>query len=268
MSSFAHKNHEPAAASHGAHDGHAQPEDEQTHIITAGALGHLRKSGPAGREAAKQLYDNTNAYIVLKGNQHIPKGWDANATRLFSSEAKLEHAVKSGSLPKSTDAVVYDNEHWNQTPENEKADPAKYARKFGNIAHSLGDTFIAAPTEKYFNGDAKYADIIDAQLQGRETHTGAWEKALRHDVNYAHHYNPDEKVIGQISSNVHHLDPRADHSAKVPEGIDKAEQDLLRGSTYSDGFWGYLYQQNKASIKAGDEILKDVAAEERKGRDV
>lgn len=274
MSEHAHRDHQDAAAPHTAHGGaahgggHNQPEDDQTHIITAAALGHLRKDGPEGRAAAKQLYDNDNAYIVLKGNQHVPKGWDANATRLFSSEAKLEHAVDNGSLPKSTDAVIYDNEHWNQTPENEKADPAKYARKFGNIAHSMGDTFIAAPTEKYFNGDAKYADIIDAQLQGRETHTGAWEKALRHDKKVAEHENPGEEVIGQVSSNVHHLDPRADHSAKVDQGIDKAERDLLHGSTYSDGFWGYLYQQNKASIRAGDRILEDMAAEERQGRKV
>lgn len=267
MSSHAHKQPDHASA-HQRAPAHGHAQDDQTHIITASALGRLRKSGPDGREAAKQLYDNSNAYIVLKGNQHVPKGWDANATRLFSSEAKLEQAVHSGSLPKSTDAVVYDNETWGQTPANEKADPAKYAREFRNIAHSMGDTFIAAPTAKYFKGDAKYADIIDAQLQGREIHTGAWEGALRQDEKYAHHFNPDEKVVGQISSNVHHLDPRPDHSAKVDQGIAKAEEDLLRGSTYSDGFWGYLYQQNKASITAGDRILKDMAAEERKGRDV
>jgi len=260
----------PKSASELAFDGESTPAKAKQggggdiHIITAGGLRHLRHAGKAGRRAAKELYDNSNAYIVLKPGQHVPKGWNAKGTVLYPSYADFAAVAHGGGLPKGIEAVVYDNEHWQQTPPNEKANPAKYARMFEELAHSLGLVFIAAPTRKFFKGDARYADIIDVQLQDREIHTGSYERALRHDAKLAHHLNPDIKVVGQITSNRNHLDP--DHSGNIGDGIHKAEHDVLHDAPYVDGFWGYVYQQNHESVHAGTTILKDLAHEKEKGR--
>src|SRR5262249_40680719 len=138
---------------------------------------------------------------------------------------EFEAAHKAGRIPKGIDAVVYDNEHWAQTPHYEKTDAKRYARLFGELAHSLGMVYIAAPTRKWFAADARYADIIDVQLQSREVHTGSYERALRHDAKLAHRLNPDIKVVTQISSNKNHLDP--DHSGNIGDGIHKAERDIV-----------------------------------------
>lgn len=241
-------------------------DDGQIHIITYAGLCHLRQSGPDGERAAKELFNNPDAYIVLKAGQQMPDGWKGNATMLFPSYAAFHHAVHHNQLPKNLKAVVYDNEHWEQTPPNEKHDAAHYAKKFSELAHAHGWTFIAAPTRKWFAADARYADIIDVQLQDRESHTKSYENALKHDVNLAHKLNPDIEVVGQITSSVRHLDPT--HTGRGKEGIEKAEHDVIAGSEYTDGFWGYVYQQNPASIAAGQRILKDLAHEKEKGRKI
>ena len=246
----------------GASKAHSDHGD--IHIITEAGLRHLRQSGKEGVHAAKVLYDNPNAYIVLKPGQQMPDGWKGKATLLFDSYASFAAAAHSGKIGGGISAVVYDNEHWAQTPPNEKADPAKYSRMFMELAHSMGMTFIAAPTRKFFKGDARYADIIDVQLQDREIHTGSYARALRHDAKLAHHLNPDIKVVGQITSNRNHLDPN--HNGHLHDGIDKAEQDVLANAPYVDGFWGYVYQQNHESVHAGQTILKDLAKDEEKGR--
>jgi hypothetical protein len=253
-----------AAVTHDRQEDHKdKPDDGQIHIITEAGLRHLRQSGPAGIRAANELYDNPDAYIVLKAGQHMPEGWKGNATMLFPSFALFQHAHEHGQLPNNLKAVVYDNEHWEQTPPNEKANAAEFAKKFGNLAHHLGLTFIAAPTRKFFAEDARYADIIDVQLQDREAHTGSYAKALDHDLALAHHENPDVEVVAQITSSVRHLDPT--HTGRGKQGIAKAEHDIVANSDDIDGFWGYVYQQNPASIKAGQTILKDLADKKRKG---
>jgi hypothetical protein len=253
-----HGNPADHAKHHGGHDAGGG-----IHIITRAGLRHLRHAGPAGRHAAQVLYNNPNAYIVLKEGQTIPRGWKCKATILFPSYTELEAAHRGGRIPRGTDAVVYDNEHWAQTPHYEKTNAVHYAKLFGELAHKLGLVYIAAPTQKWFPADARFADIIDLQLQGREVHTAAYQHAVKHDVRLAHHLNPDIKVVGQISSNRNHLDP--DHSGNIEHGIHNAEHDVLDNAPYLDGFWGYLYQQNHRSVRAGQKILKDLSHAEEHG---
>ncbi|HEY4242566.1 MAG TPA: hypothetical protein VGM88_22260 [Kofleriaceae bacterium] len=238
-------------------------DDGQIHFITDAGLRHLREAGAKGAKAAKELYDNPNAYIVLKPGQQMPEGWKGNATLLYPSYAAFHSAVTGGKIPKNVKAVIYDNEHWNQTPVEEKWNAAEYAKKFEHLAHTHGYTFIAAPTQKFFDADAKYADIIDVQLQDREAHPGSYKKALDHDLAVAHRENPDEKVVAQITSSVRHLDPS--HAGHGKQGIAKAEHDIEKNAPDIDGFWGYVYQQNPRSIKDGQRILEHLAADEKRG---
>lgn len=255
-------------------DDNSAMTDGQIHIITAGGLRHLRQANP---RAARILFDNPNAYIVLKDGQHVPHGWKGKSTVLFPSFGLFQAAVDDKAIPATVDAVVYDNEHWPQTPDNEKADPSLFAHKFLTLARAHNLTFIAAPTRKFFAADAKYAEIIDVQLQDREFHTGAYLKAMRHDIRLAHHENPDVKVVGQITSNVKHLDPGQHATLATAER--HAETDILEGENPRgkhvpglDGFWGYLYQgshpgpKRKHSVEAGDHILADLANEEAHGK--
>ena len=246
---------------------HATPDaGSGIHIITRAGLRHLRHAGAKGRHAAQVLYNNPDAYIVLKEGQTMPRGWKAKATILFPSYAEFEAAHQQGRIPHGIAAVVYDNEHWAQTPRVEKTHAIHYAKRFGELAQRLGLVYIAAPTQKWFAADARFADIIDLQLQGRENHTNAYARAVKHDVKLAHHLNPNIDVVAQITSNRNHLDP--DHSGNIGAGIHKAERDILENAPYLDGFWGYLYQQNKPSVRAGQKILTDLADKEQGGADI
>lgn len=236
------------------------------HIITRAGLRHLRHAGRDGRHAAQLLYNNPNAYIVLKEGQKLPRGWKAKATILFPSYTDFKAAHDAGRIPRGTDAVVYDNEHWAQTPHFEKTNAVHYARLFGELAQQLHLVFIAAPTQKWFAADARFADIIDLQLQGRELNTRAYDHAVKKDVRLAHHLNPNIDVVAQISSNRNHLDP--DHSGNIGDGIHAAEHDILANAKYLDGFWGYLYQRNHRSVRAGQKILTDLAGKEEQGADI
>lgn len=252
--------------------------DGQIHIITDAGLRHLRQSGKKGRHAAEVLFDNPHAYIVLKDGQHKPDGWRGRATVLYPSYAAFQAAVaENDSTLASADAVVYDNEDWAQTPPNEKQDPGAYAKLFMELAHQRNLKFIAAPTQKFFAADARYADIIDIQLQGREYHVDSYLHALRRDIKLAHRENSDIKVVGQISSNTTRLEP--DHHVPIGKAINHAERDIVEGENpppghhipQLDGFWGYLYQghynsaKRHSSIKAGVRILEDLSDKEEKG---
>jgi hypothetical protein len=251
-------------------DGKKKPEGHDRgggiHIITRAGLRHLRHAGPHGRHAAQVLYNNPNAYIVLKEGQTMPRGWQAKATILFPSYKDFKAAHEAGRIPRFVDAVVYDNEHWQQTPPDEKTHAVHYAKLFGELAQKLHLVFIAAPTQKWFAADARFADIIDLQLQGREIHTRAYANAVKHDVRLAHHLNPGIDVVAQISSNRNHLDP--DHSGNIGAGIHKAERDIIQNAPYLDGFWGYLYQRNHKSVRAGQKILTDLADKSEDGVDI
>lgn len=255
-------------AAHGEHGPHPAKASSggEVHIITHAGLHHLREGGAEGRHAADVLYDNPNAYIVCKEGQHVPAGCKAKMAVLFPSYTEFEAAHQAGRIPRGCDAVVYDNEHWAQTPHFEKTNAVHYAKKFGELAHQLGLVYIAAPTQKWFAADARFADIIDVQLQSREVHKRSYEKTLKHDANLAHHLNKDIKVVAQISSNKNHLDP--DHSGNVGDGIHKAEDEILDSAPYVDGFWGYLYQQNEKSVHAGQKILEDLAHKKEKGKKI
>ncbi|HEY0255117.1 MAG TPA: hypothetical protein VGC41_26500, partial [Kofleriaceae bacterium] len=181
-------------------------DDGQVHIITFSGLCHLKDAGPAGEKAAKSLYDNPNAYLVVKNHQQLEDvgaHWKGNITMLFDSFREFEHRV--GSLDKRVKAVVYDNEHWDKTPIGEKQNAAHFAKRFGEVAHAHGLTFIAAPSSKFFEADAKYADIIDMQLQPREANERAYEKAIENQAAQAKKENPDVEVVAQFSSSVRRL---------------------------------------------------------------
>ncbi|MFT3698584.1 MAG: hypothetical protein QM831_35895 [Kofleriaceae bacterium] len=242
-------------------------DDGQIHIITFAGLCHLKDAGPKGKAAAKSLYDNPNAYLVVKNHKQLEDvgdQWKGNITMLFDSFKEFEHRVNH--LDKRVKAVVYDNEaKWNKTPQNEKMNAAHFAKRFGEVAHAHNLEFIAAPSSKFFEADARYADIIDMQLQPRESNGPAYLNAIENRAKQAHNENPDVEVVAQFSSSVHRLDPSHQGKAHAGElaaehGIEKASKD---GSI--DGFWGYVYQENTPSMHAGQDMLEDLADKKAHG---
>lgn len=242
-------------------------DDGQIHIITFSGLCHLRQAGPKGQRAAKSLYDNPNAYLVVKDHKQLDEvgaGWKGNITMLFDSFEEFHHRVAH--LDKRVKAVVYDNEaKWDKTPQREKLNAAHFAKRFGEVAHAHGLEFIAAPSSKFFEADAKYADIIDMQLQPREANNAAYLHAIENRAAQAKHENPDVQVVAQFSSSVRRLDPT--HEGKAHQGELAAEHGIEKASKDGaiDGFWGYVYQKNDASIHAGQDMLEDLADKKAHG---
>lgn len=90
-------------------------------------------------------------------------------TETFTSEASLVSAISEHKIKTDTKALLYDNEPWSLTPEDEQANPLAYYQKASSIAHSAGYIFIATPVSKVDTKVdtrvAPYADILDIQSQ-------------------------------------------------------------------------------------------------------
>jgi hypothetical protein len=196
--------------------------------------------------------------VVLKPGQHVPPGWSAQPTWLFSSYGAFASAARSG-LPKSLKAVVYDNEPVGHTPLREQLNPGKYSRKFERLAHRLGLVFIAAPTQQFLAGDAHYADVVDLQLQDRESHPRAYDRLLKYDVALVRRENRRARIVAEVTSNASHLCPTTPSGDCPPSAIQKGVDDIARNSRRIDGFWPWVYQQDGRSVRAGVSMLKDLA---------
>jgi hypothetical protein len=223
---------------------------ETVWIIGGSTLTRLRSSDTSG--TLKKYFDTPNAYVVVAGMQWpIPPGWTSTPTASFTSYSALQSALEGGTLDPRIKAVLYDNEHWPQTPAAEQQDPAHYDQLAGQLAHQHHLQFIATPAVDLVSvlnpavpsgGGRRYqsfldtglvgriaasADVIDIQAQGAESNVSQFASFVDAAADQARKANPAIKVVAGISTN-------PSGTAVTADAMDQAAKAVR---AHVDGYW-------------------------------
>lgn len=248
----------------------ARPAAEASgiHIITAPHLSAMRQSSAAG--AAKELFDNPDTYVAkFRDGQRFPEGWDSKRTLLYTSYEEFAQDARRGRIGDDIDAVVYDNEEWDRTPLAEREDPDTAARSFRDLAHANDLEFIAAPAParpgtRLFDADAKYADILVAQVQGRQSNPHGYRAGIRAARAHLDRVNPDAKLVAELSSNPEKLAPSGIASDADTSDVRQAVRSATGpGAAPVDGIWPWTYSSTPAGLAHGVEMVRELAATQR-----
>ncbi len=191
-------------------------------IVSGSTLTRLLAADSAGATAARN-FDAPNAYVLTgAADWAVPSGWHSTPTASFTSYATLKSVFARHSLDPRIRAVLYDNEHWSLTPQNEQADPAHYDQLAADLVHQHHLLFIAAPAPDLVdklrpdaatgNFDtflslglagqiARYADVLDIQSQGAENNPTLFASFVSAVATQARQANPGIKVLAGLSTN-------------------------------------------------------------------
>ena len=219
-------------------------------IISGSTLTRLQSSGDSA--ALKKNFDTPNAYVVVTAKQwSIPAGWTSTPTVSYTSYAALQSALDGGTLDPRIKAVLYDNEHWVQTPADEQQNPAHYDQLAAQLAHQHHLRFIATPAVDLVTalspaapsgGGRRYqaflslgltgqiasvADVIDIQAQGAEADVSQFASFVDAAADQARKANPAIKVVAGISTN-------PSGAAVTADAMDQAAKAVR---AHVDGYW-------------------------------
>lgn len=106
-------------------------------IINSGAITTIDNYAHS-KSVTTAAFDNTNTYE----SGTIASGWTSHPLKVYTSYKTFK--AHASSLPKGS-WVMYDNEHWPQTPLREQRDPAAYMKDFVITAHAHNLKVILAP---------------------------------------------------------------------------------------------------------------------------
>ncbi|WP_041540555.1 hypothetical protein [Catenulispora acidiphila] len=139
----------------------------------------------------------------------------------FKSFATLQDTLSRGSLPPDIRAVIYDAEHWSQTPSKEQRDPASFYQRAADLVHAHGLIFIATPAMDLVNADggkaadpaaafvdrhigsdaARDADVVDIQAQSLERDAAKYGGFVEQVTSQIRAVNPKAVVVAGLSTN-------------------------------------------------------------------
>lgn len=195
---------------------------------------------------AKARLSGSRIFEIVTQNEQPSTVVPVVPTVSFKSFTALQSAIDSGGLRSDVRAVIYDSEHWAQTPAAEQRDPASYYQQAAAVAHAHHLIFIATPamdlvnatgkatdaTKTFLTRDidgaaAKYADVIDIQAQSLERNTTTYQQFVQQAAAQIRSANPHVAVIAGLSTNPH-------GSAITP---DMLVSDMTAVSGVASGFW-------------------------------
>jgi len=134
----------------------------------------------------------------------------AKATAVFHSEALLASAAASGAIPASTQAILYDNERFADTPADEQADPAHYDRLAAALASEHGWTSICdlvlpdrlSPADRNASAEVPPCDVVGLNtVQQSERDPERYAALVERDVALVHSVAPGRPVLAGLSAN-------------------------------------------------------------------
>jgi hypothetical protein len=173
--------------------------------------------------ATRDYFTGARPFVIARKNVEValPAAWQAREVRSFTSAAALERAVDAGLGP-SVQAVLYDSEHWQFTPDAEQRDPLGATQRAAEAAHKRGLLLIATPAvdlvrtlspqtqghvyDRFIElgviGDAaRYADVVVIQAQGSEMALPLFTHFVEAAAQQARSANPKVTVLAGISTN-------------------------------------------------------------------
>jgi hypothetical protein len=221
---------------------------------------------------ASRLLDNTQPFVMTGRNvAAIPPGWNAIPFASFTSFRAIKSSLDRGALAPAVKGVMYDNEKWRFTPEEEQLNPARYEKLAADLVHAHGLLFLTAPAvdlvavlapesnERRYDSylrmgivadAARYADIIDIQAQGSERNTRAYADFVGQAAVQARQANPNVLVLAGISTN--------------PSGQRVRADDILRAIAATrdsvDGYWFNIPRPSEYCPRCND-FRPDIAIE-------
>lgn len=211
-------------------------------------------NGPAVAEfardpASRRFFENAEPFVIERKGvaPRLPESWRAISVRSFTSYRAIVRALETGSVDSNARAILYDNEAWKFTPEDEQRDPARYTKMAASVVHGKGLIFIAAPavtlvrrlaapSEKRYDAylrlgiaadAARYADVVDVQAQGSEKNVRLFSNFVRRAAEQARAANPKVLVLAGISTN-----PNGQRVS-----AQELQQAIVATRAYVDGYW-------------------------------
>jgi hypothetical protein len=213
---------------------------------------------------AQAFFANTQPFVVVRKDLtvDIPASWGALKTQIFPSYRQFERAVTNGKIDPQTKAVLYDNEAWQFTPQEEQDNLADNAQRFAELAHQHGYQVIVTPAvdlatsqqqpgEKRFAtflrlnipaAAAKYADVYEIQAQGSQVPPSVFASYISGAAQQARAANPKILVFAGISTNPSGHKVTAD---QIVAAI-RATRDVV------DGYWFNVPQKNPTCPNCND----------------
>jgi isochorismate synthase EntC len=158
-----------------------------------------------------------------QSNNALAQGWQSVRVQSFTSYAELSSAYASNAIDPSVEAILYDNEHWQFTPQEEQAQPAYYEQQASKVVHLHHLLFIATPATdlvlalepnathgslydtylwlKIAADAARYAEVFEIQSQGSEANTLQFQNFVQQAASQARSANPHVIVLAGLSTN-------------------------------------------------------------------
>jgi len=193
-------------------------------MISKSAIGHLNRVDPSGKLGLRFFMSPGN-FIMNggKGASDFPEGWKATPTATFPSYAALKAALEGEKLPAQVKAIIYDNESWKFTPQEEQLDLDRFERLAAEAIHQHGRLLIATPAadlvpvlnpkiergkryDEYLrlgiaHWAARYADVYEIQAQGSLDNPPLYIRFVKAAAAQAREANPKVQVFAGLSTN-------------------------------------------------------------------
>lgn len=186
-------------------------------LATAGVVDRTEALSPS---LASEFF-NVSTTFEIWGGSWASSAPNAVRAAIFQDEKHLETAINNGTLPPSTQAVIYDDEHWRLTPLNQQQHPGYWYQRAANAAHAAGLTFIATPGtnladvvnpgtdpawQRFLAAGidrpiAQNSDIYEVQSQVLEATPSTYGSYVSQAAQQAHAANPAVIIMGGLSTN-------------------------------------------------------------------
>jgi hypothetical protein len=214
-------------------------------IISESAIEKLNGAG-AG-DLARRWFNNPGTFLLNSKSED----WAATPTANFSSAAKIKEALEKGQVDARIKAVLYDNEAWKFTPDEEKRDVEHIERSeklAAEAVHRSGRILVATPATDLTSvlspqvkqnrydeflrlgiarAAARYADVYEIQAQGSEANLELFTHFVKEGAAQARSANPKVRVFAGLSTNPSGKRVTADNLLKAIQAT--------RG--FVDGYW-------------------------------
>lgn len=179
-----------------------------------------------------KVFNSPRTLLIVRPRGSVPDSLVPQATKVqsFASLTAMQAAIESGTVEPGVRYLLYDNEAWSFTPDNEKQAPFTYAAQAESLAHAHGYQLIFTPaanlspilsssyttsnqlgsrTDKYsgyLNLDmagkgAAASDIFEIQGQQAEE-SPAFASFVQQAVGQARAAAPDHPVLLGITTSV------------------------------------------------------------------
>lgn len=235
-------------------------------------------SGPgvtamAADPEASRLLDGAEPFVMWgRSLNGVPKSWNAIHVISFKSLSEIKDALETGAIGPEIKGIMYDQEKWKFTPEDEQRNPGPFLKKAADLVHEKGLLFLTAPAVNLVNviepgsnrnrmdeaylrlglaaDAARYSDVFDIQAQRFEGDASVYESFVRQAAAQARHANPKVIVLAGISTE--------------PIGRSITADDIFRAISAThdavDGYWFNIPKPSEYSPNA-KEFRPDIAVD-------